>query len=113
MNLISAPQPPFDLQVINVSSTTATITWNTPTPTQVTPWGAVFNYEVALTEHRFGLPLETENTAVESFTFTGLEEFDNYSVVVAAENQIGRSDFSTRLYFSTRQAGMHNIIKDR
>ena len=106
-HLISEPQPPLNLQATSISTTIATITWSTP-PTRATPWGTVFNYEIILTEHRFGLPMLTANTVVESFTFVGLEEFNNYSVVVAAENRIGRSDFSTRFYFLTLQAGKQN-----
>ena len=43
VNLISESPPPFDLQASNVLPTTATITWNTPLPTRVTPWAIVYN----------------------------------------------------------------------
>ena len=35
------------------------------------------------------------NTFDESFTFAALKEFNNYSVVVLAENEVGHGDFST------------------
>ena len=85
--------------------TAATITWNTALPNRITPWGIVFKYELILIEYAFGLPPLTTNTTVESFTFTELEEFNNYSVKVAAENQVGLGDYSIMLNFSTPQAG--------
>ena len=98
-------QPPFNLQSSNILPTSAVITWSTPPPNRVTPWGVVFNYELILTEYAFGLPALTANTSVELYTYTGLEEFNNYSVVVAAENRVGLGDFSITLNFSTPQAG--------
>ena len=106
--LITEPLSPFDLQATDVLPTTATITWSTPPPNRLTPWAIVFNYEIVLTEHGFGLPVITTNSSVESVTFAGLEEFDNYSLVVAAENKIGRGDFSITFNFSTPQAGKRN-----
>ena len=105
VNIISEPQPPFDLQASNILPTAATITWSTAPPNRVTPWGIVINYELILTEYAFGLPALTANTTVESFTFIDIEEFNNYSVVIAAENQVGLGDFSIVLNFSTPQAG--------
>ena len=81
--------------------------WRTPPPNRVTPWAVVSNYELILTEYGFGLPIVTENSTTESFTFAELEEFDNYSVIVAAENQVGLGNYSITLNFSTPQAGEH------
>ena len=105
INIISEPQPPFDLQANNILPTAATITWSTAPPNRVTPWGVVINYELILTEYAFGLPALTVNTTVESLTFIDIEEFNNYSVIIAAENQVGLGDFSIVLNFSTPQAG--------
>ena len=63
-----------------------------------------------MTEFAFGLPALTTNSTVESFTFAELEEFNNYSVIIAAENQVGRGNFSIVLNFSTPQAGKHSLI---
>ena len=75
----------------------------------MTPWGIVFNYEIILTEYAFGLPNFVANTTTESYTFTTLEEFNNYTVVVAAENTVGLGDFSITFNFSTPQAGMTDL----
>lgn len=45
-------------------------------------------------------------TSNESYTFSLLEEFNNYSVVIAAENAIGIGEFSSMFNFSTPQAGI-------
>ncbi len=105
VNIISEPQPPFDLQASNILPTAATIAWSTAPPNRDTPWGVVINYELILTEYAFRLPALTANTTMESFTFIELEEFNNYSVIIAAENRVGLGDFSIVLNFSTPQAG--------
>ena len=110
VNLISEPQPPFDLQANNIRPTAATITWSTAPPNRDTPWGVVINYELILTEYAFGLAALTANSTVESFTFSKLEEFNNYSVIIAAENQVGLGDFSIILNFSTPQAGRQHTF---
>ena len=76
----------------------------------MTPWGIVFNYEIFLTENTFGLPNLVVNTGTESYTFTALEEFNNYTVTVAAENTVGLGDFSVMFTFSTPQAGIYIYI---
>ena len=99
------PQPPTNLQVGNILPTAASITWSISSPDRTTPWSVVFNYKIIVTEFTFGLPNFVANTSSQSYTFTTLEEFSNYTVVVAAENTIGISTFSTRFNFSTPQAG--------
>ena len=86
--------------------TEVTLTWRTPPPNQMTPWGVVFNYEIVLVEYAFGLPNITKYTNNESYTFSALEEFNNYTAMIAAENAIGIGEFSLMLNFSTPQAGM-------
>ena len=99
-------EPPFDLEVTSVSPTEVTLIWRTPPPNQMTPWGVIFNYEIVLFEYAFGLANMTLYTSNESYTFSPLEEFNNYSVVIAAENAIGIGEFSSTFNFSTPQAGM-------
>lgn len=106
--LFIEPRPPTDLQASNVLPTTATIIWQTPPPNRMTPWGIVINYEIILTEYAFGLANFVANTTAQSYTFTSLEEFNNYTVVVAAENTVGRGGYSVQFNFSTPQAGIHN-----
>ena len=72
----------------------------------MTPWGTVINYEIVLTEYAFRLPNFVANTTIQSYTFTSLEEFNNYTVVVAAENTVGIGEYSVQFNFSTPQAGM-------
>jgi hypothetical protein len=71
----------------------------------MTPWGIVISYEIILTEYAFGLANFVANTTAQSYTFTSLEEFNNYTVVVAAENTVGRGGYSIQFSFSTPQAG--------
>lgn len=104
--IFTEPRPPTDLQASNILPTTATITWQTPPPNRMTPWGIVINYEIILTEYAFGLANFVANTTAQSYTLTSLEEFNNYTVVVAAENTVGRGGYSVRFNFSTPQAGM-------
>ena len=72
----------------------------------MTPWSIIVNYRIVLTEYALGLPDFVANTTTNSYTFTTLEEFNNYTVVVAAENTVGLGDFSVIFNFSTPQAGM-------
>ena len=99
-------EPPFDLEVTSVSPIEVTLVWQTPPPNQITPWGVVFNYEIIILEYSFGLPNMTLYTSNESYTFSPLEEFNNYTVKIAAENSIGIGGFSSVFNFSTPQAGM-------
>lgn len=48
-------------------------------------------------------------TSNESYTFSLLEEFNTYTVVIAAENAIGIGEFSSMFNFSTLQAGIYII----
>lgn len=89
----------------SVSPTEVTLVWQTPAPNQMTPWGVVFNYKIVLFEYAFGLSNMTLYTSNESYTFP-LEEFNNYSVKIAAENTVGIGEFSSVFNFSTPQAGM-------
>ena len=99
--------PPYDLRANNILPKSAIVSWSTPPPNRVTPWGVVFNYQLILTEYAFGLPAVTANSTVELYAFTGLEEFNNYSVIIAAENQVGLGNYSFTLNFSTPQAGSY------
>ena len=105
----AVPQQPTGLQAANISPTTATISWSVSLPSRVTPWSIIVNYRIVLTEYVFGLPDFIANTTTDSYTFTALEEFSNYTVVVAAENTVGLGDFSVRFNFSTPQAGMTSL----
>lgn len=75
----------------------------------MTPWSIIVNYRIVLTEYALGLADFVVNTTADSYTFTTLEEFNNYTVVVAAENTVGLGDFSVRFNFSTPQAGMMGL----
>lgn len=99
-------EPPFDLKLTSVSPTEVTLIWQTPPPNQMTPWGVVFSYEIILFEYALGLPNMTLYTSNKSYTLFPLEEFNNYTVRVAAENAIGTGEFSPMFNFSTPQAGM-------
>lgn len=103
--MFTEPRPPTNLQASNVLPTAATVAWQTPPPNRMTPWAIVISYQCILAEYAFGLANVIANTTTQSYTFTSLEEFNNYTVIVAAENTVGRGGFSLQFNFSTPQAG--------
>lgn len=49
------------------------------------------------------------NTTLTTYTFTDLEEFNNYSCIVAAATSVGVGPYSTPIEFTTLQDGKQNV----
>ena len=89
-----------------LSSSSATITWQVPAITN--PHNPLLMYTLLLNEHRFGLPIITihVDSSVTSYTFTQLEEFDTYTCMIHAINDVG-TGLASSISFTTQEDGMY------
>lgn len=105
MLISTVPDPPYGLQLLSISSTSANTTWEAPFPYVNTPISDIEYFELILHESMLDWPTISANTMMLSHVFTGLEEFVNYTCVVAAINRVGKGKFSSPFSFTTLQAG--------
>lgn len=110
MMLHLVPDPPSGVQSLSITSTSASITWEAPVALINTPISDIEHYELMVYEYVHNLPTIFANTTELTYTFTGLEEFVNYTCKVLAFNRVGRGQYSTAFNFSTQQAGNISIM---
>ena len=98
------PRPPTNLQVSQLTSRSATISWRAPaaqTNNRVT------GYKLTLDELKFSI----EDVSVSlpssrlSYTFSGLEEFDNYEVEIKSVSEYNFESSVASVSFRTKEAG--------
>lgn len=106
---ILVPDPPSGVQLLSITSTSASISWEVPVPFVDTPISAIERYELMVYEYQYNLPTIFANTTELNYVFTGLEEFVNYTFKVAAVNTVGQGFYSTDFNFQTHQAGKKTI----
>ena len=58
-------------------------------------------------QFQFDIPDIRVNTTITSHTLTNLEEFNQYTVMVAAATQVGIGPFSSPMNFTTLDDGIH------
>ena len=104
----TVPLAPFNLHVTEFDATSATVVWTVPPPNVNSPLSPVISYFLVLSEQQFNLSTVLTNVSVNTHTFTGLQEFNRYTCIIAATNSIGQGQFSSPLIFNTSQAGMFN-----
>ena len=80
--------------------------WTVPPPNVNSPLSPVTSYILFLSEQQFNISTVVTNVSVNTHTFTGLEEFNRYTCIIAATNSIGQGPFTSPLIFNTSQAGM-------
>ena len=93
--------PPSSIDFETDSSTEVTISWQPP------PFedrnGPITYYSLILTELVFGLEKSYVNVTSLSYTFTGLEEYNNYSFIIAAATEKGLGPYSSVYRFTTEE----------
>lgn len=91
--------PPSSITYEVDSSTEVTISWQPPPFEDQN--GPIIYYTVILYELVFGLGDFSTNVTTYSYTFSGLEENNNYSFVIAAATSEGLGPYSEQIYFTT------------
>ena len=102
----TVPLAPSNVHITGFDATSATVVWTVPPPNVNSPLSPVISYFLVLNEQQFNLSTILTKVSVNSHTFTGLQQFNQYTCIIAATNSIGQGPFSSPLIFSTSQAGM-------
>ena len=101
---LPVPDPPLSVQVTSITPTTASVTWSAP---PFDPTNLISFYNLTVSEDTFGLPdievMYTELTF--QYTFTGLEEYVNYTCDVISVGVFGTFSAPTSANFTTLEAG--------
>lgn len=97
------PMPPSNLQVSQLRSKSAKVSWRAPAPQTN---NRVTGYKLTLSEQKFGLPDLSVSVAPSrlSYTFSGLEEFDNYEVEIKSVSEHNFESTPASVSFTTMQA---------
>ena len=96
------PAPPTNLQVTLINSTSVTISWQAPPPVSTI---TIASYRLVVSENRFGLNDTVASSTTTSYTFTGLEEYNNYTCSVLAISTYDVVSIETVISFTTPQGG--------
>ena len=80
-----------------------TISWQAPPPD---PTVTITSYRLVVSETEFGLNDTVASTTMISYTFTGLEEYNNYTCSVVAVSTYGGVSNETLISFTTPQGGI-------
>ena len=96
------PAPPTNLQVTFINSTSVTISWQAPPPD---PTVTITSYRLVVSETEFGLNDTVASTTMTSYTFTGLEEYNNYTCSVVSISTYDVVSIETVISFTTSQGG--------
>ena len=99
---LPVPAPPTNLQVTFINSTSVTISWQAPPPD---PTITIASYRLVVSETQFGLNDTVASSTTTSYTFTGLEEHNNYICSVVAVSTDGSVSNETVISFTTSQGG--------
>ena len=102
----TVPLAPSNPHITGFDATSATVVWTVPPPNVNSPLSPVTSYILFLSEQQFNISTVVTNVSVNTHTFTGLEEFNRYTCIIAATNSIGQGPFTSPLIFNTSQAGM-------
>ena len=93
--------PPTSITVEVDGSTQATISW-LPPPFEDQN-GPIVNYNIIVYDLTFGLDDIDVHTSSTSYTVTNLEEYSNYSFIVAAATVAGVGPYSSTIKFTTQE----------
>ena len=98
---MSVPAPPTNVQVTLINSTSVTISWQAPPPD---PTVTIASYRLVVSDTQFGLNDTVASSTTNSYTFTGLEEYNNYTCSVFSVSADGVSN-ETTIPFTTPEGG--------
>ena len=118
INVCLVSDPPTDLASENITSTSFCITFNPPTNNSQN--GAITSYTVAYqgellnkTEYNITVSVNTvlyPLTESSSLLINGLEEYDNYTVLIRANNGAGEGAAAV-IFVKTLESGLCGIIQ--
>ena len=92
------------MQTLATSSTTATVGWLPPPDEHQN--GQIVYYMLIITDLGFGSNDVLLNSTAMNATATNLQEFNNYSCIVAAATTVGLGPYSLPIIFTTLQDGI-------
>ena len=101
----TVPLAPSNIQLLAVDKTTATLMWTAPTPNINSPLSPIKSYQLILSTLQYGLSDRTVTVTTNFHKFVDIEEFTEYTCVVAAANGVGQGQFSSPFAFTTIQSG--------
>jgi len=103
------PLPPTNLQVSNISSRAATLTWQAPVVSFLNSLTAISSYQVIATQGQFpNVPNISVDVGagVTNYTFPqNLEEYTVYACTIKARNTFGLGSATQSVDLRTLQAG--------
>ena len=104
---LAVDAPPQNVQSLVTGSRTAVFTWEPPPFEDQN--GIILYYLLHITQDQFNISDMVINTTsdVNSYTVTGLEEYNDYTCRVAAATRIGPGPYSAPIDFNTPEDGMH------
>ena len=107
------PAAPQNVQVSDVGTRTAIMSWDPPDNSFPNVMTDVSSYHISATQSDFtgGNRAAVESKQSRSYQFTDLEEYTTYSFTVAASNAFGEGVESEPQVASTLQAGVYIFIK--
>ena len=97
--------PPREIQVYNIGERTAHVSWIPPLVQDHN--GPLTHYEIHFTPSQFlVIPTVVIQTSNLSISYSDLEEYITYGVVIAAATSTGLGPFSSPVTFATQEAGI-------
>ena len=103
---LPVPASPTNLQVTLINSTSVTISWQAPPPD---PTITIASYGLVVSDTEFGLNDTVASSTTTSYTFTGLEEYNNYTCSVLAISTDGAASNETVISFTTSQGSTYSM----
>ena len=96
--------PPRDITIFNVGKRSVDVSWIPPPPQDHN--GPLTFYEIKFSQSQFdSIPTVSVHSLELFISYSDLEEYTNYTVVVAAATSTGLGPFSSAVIFTTREAG--------
>ena len=108
LSLIEPHAPPSNIMFEVDSSTQATIMWQPPLFEDQN--GPIIHYNLILSDLVFGLDDIDINVSSLSYTATDLEEYNNYSFIIAATTEVGIGPYSVPVNFTTEEDGKFCLL---
>ena len=101
---LPVPDSPLSVEVTSITTTAVSITWSAP---PFDPANLIAFYNLTVSEDTFGLPdIEVMYTGLTfQYTFTGLEEYVNYTCNVISVGVFGTFSDPASANFTTLEAG--------
>lgn len=103
INYSDPSAPPGNIQATYTTSTSLTLMWYPPP--FVDQNGHITFYSLTLRDLLFNTNDITAQSPTNSYTFTSLNEYNNYSCEIAAATSVGLGPYSQLVMFTTSQDG--------